>query len=126
VTTDPLTSTPTQFQIIRAVSIIYNTAADIIIKGFDPRTKRLPKFNLNSSDKTLLNFSDKLQSINKILSAWCWRDLTFIEKITVTRKYFSPDPCLEPIHIASVLSKFTFKPEHSEKRDSICNDFSND
>jgi hypothetical protein len=27
----------------RAVSIIYNTAADIIIKGFDPRTKRLPK-----------------------------------------------------------------------------------
>jgi hypothetical protein len=25
------------------VSIIYNTAADIIIKGFDPRTKRLPK-----------------------------------------------------------------------------------
>jgi hypothetical protein len=27
------------------VSIIYNTAADIIAKGFDPRTKRLPKTN---------------------------------------------------------------------------------
>jgi len=38
-----LTYTPTQFEIIRVVSIIYNTAADIIIKGFDPRTKRLPK-----------------------------------------------------------------------------------
>jgi hypothetical protein len=43
VTTDRLTYTPTQFEIIRAVYIIYNTAADIIIKGFDPRTKRLPK-----------------------------------------------------------------------------------
>ena len=41
-------------------------------------------------------------------------------------KYSSPDPCLEPIHIASVLSKFTFKPQHSEKRDSTSNDFSND
>ena len=27
------------------------------------------KFDLNSPDKTLLNFSDKLQSINKILGA---------------------------------------------------------
>jgi hypothetical protein len=41
-------------------------------------------------------------------------------------EYSSPDPCLEPIHIASVLSIFTFKPEHCEKRDSTCNEFSND
>jgi hypothetical protein len=33
----------------------------------------------------LLNFSDKLQSINKIPSAWYWRDLTFIGKITVIK-----------------------------------------
>jgi hypothetical protein len=40
------------------------------------------KLDLNSPDKTLLNFSDKLQSINKIPSDWCWRDLTFIGEIT--------------------------------------------
>ena len=32
------------------------------------------KFDLNSQDKTLLIFSDKLQSVNEILSAWCCRD----------------------------------------------------
>jgi hypothetical protein len=42
VTTDHMTYTPTQFEIITAVSIIYNTAPDIIIKGFYPRTKGLP------------------------------------------------------------------------------------
>ena len=48
------------------------------------------KFDLNSPDKTLLNFSDKLQSINKIQSAWCWRDLTFIGKITIIKSLALP------------------------------------
>ena len=48
------------------------------------------KFDLNSPDKTLLNFLDKLQSINKILCAWCWRDLTFIGKITVIKSLALP------------------------------------
>jgi hypothetical protein len=48
------------------------------------------KFDLNSSGKILLNFSDKLQSINKILSAWCWSDLTFIGKITVIKSLALP------------------------------------
>ena len=42
-----------------------------------------------------------------------------LEEIFLPRSMFranpsSPNPCLEPIHIASVLSKFTFKPEHSD------------
>jgi len=45
------------------------------------------KFDLNSPNKILLNFPDKLQSINKILyvSTSCWFDLTFIGKITVIK-----------------------------------------
>jgi hypothetical protein len=50
----------------------------------------------------------------------------WFQVILFWRKYSSSDPCLEPIHIASVLSKFTFKPKHSGKRDSTSNDFSND
>ena len=49
-----------------------------------------------------------------------------IPSYIILEEIFLPGPCLEPIHIASVLSKFTFKPEHSEKRDSTSNDFSND
>jgi len=48
------------------------------------------KCDLNSPDKTLLNFPDKLQSINKILSDWCWHDLTFIGKITVIKSLALP------------------------------------
>jgi len=48
------------------------------------------KFDLNSTNKTLLNFPDKLQSITKKLSAWCWRDLTFIGKITVIKSLALP------------------------------------
>ena len=47
-----------------------------------------------------------------------------IPVILFWKKYSSPDPCLEPIHNASGLSTFTFKPEHYEKRDRTCNDFS--
>jgi hypothetical protein len=38
-----------------------------------------------------------------------------IPVILFWKKYSSPDPCLEPIHNASGLSTFTFKPEHYEK-----------
>jgi hypothetical protein len=49
-----------------------------------------------------------------------------IPSYIILEEIFLPDPCLEPIHIASVLSKFTFKPKYSEKRDSTRNDFYND
>ena len=38
-------------------------------------------FNLSESDKTLENFTEKVQSVKKILNLWCYRDLTYIGKV---------------------------------------------
>ena len=84
------------------------------------------KFDLNSPDKTLLNFSDKLQSINKILSAWCWRDLTFIGKITVIKSLALPIliqilPVLPnpPDNILKDIQKTFYKFLWNGKRDKV-------
>jgi hypothetical protein len=70
----------------------------------------------------LLNFSPWKRLLIDSLEKWVGDKMLLLGK----ENLIANCPCLEPIHIASVLSKCTFKPEHSEKRDSICNDFSND
>ena len=40
-------------------------------------------FNLPESDKTLGNFTEKVQSVKKILNLWSYRDLAYIGKVTV-------------------------------------------
>ena len=42
-------------------------------------------FNLSESDKTLENFTDKVQLVKKVLSLWPYRDLTCIGKVTVIK-----------------------------------------
>ena len=47
-------------------------------------------FNLSESDKTLKNFTEKVQSVKKILNLWCYRDLTYIGKVTVIKTLALP------------------------------------
>ena len=47
-------------------------------------------FNLSESDKTLENFTEKVQSVKKILNLWSYRDLTYIGKVTVIKTLALP------------------------------------
>jgi hypothetical protein len=47
-------------------------------------------FNLSKSDKTLENFTEKVQSVKKILNLWSYRDLTYIGKVTVIKTLALP------------------------------------
>ena len=47
-------------------------------------------FNLSESDKTLGNFTEKVQSVKKILNLWSYRDLTYIGKVTVIKTLALP------------------------------------
>ena len=42
-------------------------------------------FNLSESDKTLGNFTEKVQSVKTISSLWSYRDLIYIGKVIVTK-----------------------------------------
>ena len=42
-------------------------------------------FNLSESDKTLGNFTEKVQSVKTILNLWSYRNLTYIGKVTVNK-----------------------------------------
>jgi hypothetical protein len=111
---------PPHFSLIQILTVLPNILTDIqkyfhkfLWNGKRDKIKR--EILTNSYEDGGLKMIDiKLfcQALNKVILFW--------------RKYSSLDPCLEPIHIASVLSKFPFKPEHCEKRDSTCNEFSND
>ena len=47
-------------------------------------------FNFSESDKTLENFTEKVQSVKKILNLWSYRDLTYIGKVTVIKTLALP------------------------------------
>jgi hypothetical protein len=47
-------------------------------------------FNLSESDKTLGNFTEKVQSVKNILNLWSYRDLTYIGKVTVIKTLALP------------------------------------
>jgi hypothetical protein len=47
-------------------------------------------FNLSESDKTLENFTEKVQSVKNILNLWSYRDLTYIGKVTVIKTLALP------------------------------------
>ena len=46
-------------------------------------------FNL-AEDKTLLNYEEKIGKIRSLLNSWIYRDLTYIEKITVIKSLAIP------------------------------------
>ena len=47
-------------------------------------------FNLSESDKTLGNFTEKVQSVKNILNLWSYRDLTYMDKVTVIKTLALP------------------------------------
>jgi hypothetical protein len=47
-------------------------------------------FNFSESDKTLENFTEKVQSVKKILNLWSYRDLTYIGNVTVIKTLALP------------------------------------
>ena len=47
-------------------------------------------FSLSESDKTLDNFTEKVQSVKKILNLWSYRNLTYIGKVTVIKTLVLP------------------------------------
>ena len=47
-------------------------------------------FNFSESDKTLENFTEKVQSVKKILNLWSYRDLTYIGKVIVIKTLALP------------------------------------
>jgi hypothetical protein len=47
-------------------------------------------FNLSESDKTMENFTEKVQSVKKILNLWSYRDLTYIGKVTAIKTLALP------------------------------------
>ena len=48
------------------------------------------KFDLNSDNKTLSNFEEKIEKIESLLNSWIYRDLTLIGKITVVKSLALP------------------------------------
>ena len=48
------------------------------------------KFDLNSEDKTLINFEEKVETIKSLLNTWIYRDLTIMGKITVIKSLALP------------------------------------
>ena len=47
-------------------------------------------FNFSESDKTLENFTEKVQSVKKILNLWSYRDLTYIGNVIVIKTLALP------------------------------------
>jgi hypothetical protein len=47
-------------------------------------------FNLSESDKTLENFTEKVQSVKTILNLWSYRHLTYSGKVTVIKTLALP------------------------------------
>ena len=47
-------------------------------------------FDLLQKDKTLINFTEKIKSIKGLLNTWCYRELTYIERITVIKTLALP------------------------------------
>ena len=47
-------------------------------------------FDLFQEDKTLINFTEKVQKVKHLLNTWCYRELTYIGKITVIKTLALP------------------------------------
>jgi hypothetical protein len=47
-------------------------------------------FDLLQKDKTLINFTEKIKSIKGLLNTWCYRELTYIGRITVIKTLALP------------------------------------
>jgi hypothetical protein len=47
-------------------------------------------FDLLQKDKTLINFTEKIKSIKGLLNTWCYRELTYIGRITVLKTLALP------------------------------------
>jgi hypothetical protein len=83
-------------------------------------------FNLSESDKTLENFTEKVQSVKKILNLWSYRDLTYIGKVTVIKTLALPIlvQCLTvlpnpPDSILNDIEKMLYKFLWNGKKDKI-------
>jgi hypothetical protein len=47
-------------------------------------------FDLLQKDKTLINFTKKIKSMKGLLNTWCYRELTYIGRITVIKTLALP------------------------------------
>ena len=47
-------------------------------------------FDLFATDKTALNFSQKIEKIKNLLNSWIYRDLTYMGRITVIKSLALP------------------------------------
>jgi hypothetical protein len=47
-------------------------------------------FDLLQKDKTLINFTEKIKNIKGLLNTWCYRELTYIGRITVIKTLALP------------------------------------
>ena len=83
-------------------------------------------FNLSESDKTLGNFTEKVQSVKKILNLWSYRDLTYIGKVAVIKTLALPVlvQCLtvlpnSPDSVLNDIEKIFYKFLWNGKKDKI-------
>ena len=83
-------------------------------------------FKYGMTDKTLGNFTEKVQSVKKILNLWSYRDLTYIGKVTVIKTLALPIlvQCLTvlpipPDLILNDIEKIFYKFLWNGKKDKI-------
>jgi hypothetical protein len=81
---------------------------------------------LSESDKTLENFTEKVQSVKNKLNLWSYRDLTYIGKVTVIKTLALPIlvQCLTvlpnpPDSILNDIEKMLYKFLWNGKKDKI-------
>ena len=81
---------------------------------------------MSESDKTLENFTEKVQSVKKILNLWSYIDFTYIGKITVIKTLALPIlvQCLTvlpnpPDSILNDIEKIFYKFLWNGKKDKI-------